>query len=426
MYSGAVHPTSAVYLAGTQDNGTVRSATIPNWSIVLGGDGGATAIDYTTPTTMYTEYVYCAIQKSTTSGGNWVRIVNGIPASGGSSSNGTSDRCLFIAPFVMDPSNPAVLLAGTFRLWRTSNGGTLWTSISSSQPNSGDLTGDGDGSGQVGSANSAISAIGIAKNSSATIYAGTSGSGTAISRIMVTTNTGTSWTNTTQSPLPDRYVTSFAIDPTNASRTFVGYSGYNSGTPSTPGHVFLTTNRGTSWTNASGNLPDIPVNTLLLDPNNTSHIVAGTDLGVFDSPDNGATWTQRNSGLANVSVTDLDLRGDGFVFAATHGRGMFKSNDPVEVIEVPDELPRVMSLRQNYPNPFNPSTTISFTLNSSTPVRLAVYDVSGREVQVLVNDELHPGTYHATFDASGVASGVYYYRLTTKDFSETKKMLFVK
>jgi hypothetical protein len=427
LYSGSVHPTSTVYLVGTQDNGTARSATIPNWSIVLGGDGGGTAIDYTTPTTMYTEYVYCAIQKSTNSGSTWVRSINGIPTSGGSSSNGTSDRCLFIGPLVMDPSNPAILVTGTFRLWRTTNSAGSWTSISSSQPNNGDLTGDGDGAGQVGSANSAISAIAIAKNSSATIYVGTSGSGTAAARVMVTTNTGTVWTNITQSPLPDRYVTSFAIDPTNASRTFAGYSGYNSGTPATPGHVFLTTNRGASWTNASGNLPDIPVSSLLIDPNNTSHVLAGTDLGVFETLNNGTTWTQRNTGLANVSVTDLDLRGDGYVFAATHGRGMYKSDAVLTGIEErTDEIPREISLHQNYPNPFNPNTTISFSLNTSTQARLVIYDVSGREVAVLIDDELHAGTYRATFDGSGVASGVYYYKLTTKEFSETKKMLLVK
>ncbi len=414
MYSGAVHPTAAVYLAGTQDNGTIKTGTIPNWSIVLGGDGGVTAIDYNTPTTMYSEYVFLCFQKSINSGSNWTRSMTGIPTSGSSQSDGTSDRCLFIAPYVMDPSNPAILVAGTYRVFRTTNSAGSWTAIST------DLTGDGDGAGQVGSQNSAISAIAIAKTSSATIYVGTSGSGTVTSRVQVTTNTGSTWTNVTNVPLPDRYVTSFAIDPTNASRAFVGFSGYGTG------HVFLTTNRGTSWTNASGNLPDIPVNALLIDPNNLTHIVAGTDLGVFMSTDNGVTWIQRNTGLANVSVVDLDLDATLHVFAATHGRGMYKSSDTVDVREVPSEVPREMSLMQNYPNPFNPTTTITFALNASTPVQLVVYDVTGKTVEVLLDQEMQSGTYRATFDASKHASGVYYYKLVTKNFSETKKMLLVK
>jgi hypothetical protein len=243
---------------------------------------------------------------------------------------------------------------------------------------------------------------------------------------MVTTTTGSSWSNVTVSPLPDRWVTAIGIDPTNAGRAFACFSGYNANTPATPGHVFLTTNTGASWTNASGNLPDIPVNTILIDPNNTNHLVIGTDLGVFESLNAGTTWTQQNTGLANVSVVDLDTRGDGAVFAATHGRGMYKATGPLVVVEDPREIPHEFSLKQNYPNPFNPTTTIAFSIDKATPVRLSVYDATGRTVGVLIDREMQGGTYHATFDCAGLASGIYYYKLVTKEFSETKKMLLVR
>ena len=426
LYSGSVHPTAAVYLAGTQDNGTLRSGILPAWSVAIGGDGGSVAIDFATPTTMYTEYVYLAIQRSTNGGSSWIRTMTGIPVSGGSQSNGTSDRCLFIAPFTMDPSTSTTLVAGTFRLWRTTNSGGAWSPISTSVPNNGDLTGDGDGGNQVGSGGSAISAISVAKSSSATIYVGTSGSATAAARIMVTTNTGTSWTNVTTAPLPDRYVTSVAIDPTNSSRAFAGYSGYNSATPAAPGHVFLTTNRGTSWTNASGTLPDLPVNALLIDPNNMSHLLAGTDLGVFETTNSGAIWTQQNNGMANVSVMDLDVNTAGYVFASTHGRGMYKSDFPVAVIEEPAPLPGAFSLEQNYPNPFNPKTDIKFQIVSGGFVTIKVYDVAGREITTLVSGKLEPGTYKTSWDAGGAASGVYYYRMQSGSATEVKKMLLVK
>jgi hypothetical protein len=96
-------------------------------------------------------------------------------------------------------------------------------------------------------------------------------------------------------------------------------------------------------------------------------------------------------------------------------------------------VPKELVLLQNYPNPFNPTTTIEFSFESATgrtgePTRvtLKVYDVLGREVRTLVNEELKPGNYEVTFDAAGLASGVYIYRLTTPTFSQTKAMVVIK
>ncbi|MBI4549241.1 MAG: T9SS type A sorting domain-containing protein [Ignavibacteriae bacterium] len=323
FYSGAVYPSAEIYYGGTQDNGTLKSGVLPAWSMVFGGDGGATAVNPNNPSTVYTEYVYLCIQKSTDAGLTWTRTMNGIPTKGPNQTDWTSDRCSFIAPYVMDPSNPQVLVAGTFKVYRTTNGGLPWSAIST------DLTGDGDGSGQVGLPGSVISALAIAKTSSATIYVGTSGSATISSRILVTTNTGTSWSNVTTSPLPNRYVTSIAVHPDFSNRAYVTYSGYGTG------HVFYTGDRGASWNDVSSNLPDIPVNTIIINPLNTNHLIIGTDLGMFESFNAGGSWTQQNNGLANVSVADLDLReGDLYLFAATHGRGMFKATAPLGTASV--------------------------------------------------------------------------------------------
>jgi hypothetical protein len=84
------------------------------------------------------------------------------------------------------------------------------------------------------------------------------------------------------------------------------------------------------------------------------------------------------------------------------------------------------ALEQCYPNPFNPSTTISYRLTAASFVGLRVYDVLGREVATLVNEELAPGNYRTTFDGSGFASGMYCYRLTTMMRSESRRMLLLK
>ncbi len=83
-------------------------------------------------------------------------------------------------------------------------------------------------------------------------------------------------------------------------------------------------------------------------------------------------------------------------------------------------------LKQNYPNPFNPVTNIQFQVPSLKFVKLAVYDMLGREVTLLVNEVKNPGKYIVSFDASSLSSGVYFYRMTSGDFSETKKLVLVK
>ena len=92
-----------------------------------------------------------------------------------------------------------------------------------------------------------------------------------------------------------------------------------------------------------------------------------------------------------------------------------------------------MMLQQNYPNPFNPSTTIRYTIAwsrehgvESRETKIVVYDILGREVATLVNEKKAPGDYEVRFDATGLASGVYFYRLQTGSFVETKKLLLLR
>jgi len=89
-------------------------------------------------------------------------------------------------------------------------------------------------------------------------------------------------------------------------------------------------------------------------------------------------------------------------------------------------LPEKFSLRQNYPNPFNPSTIINYQLPIGNWVTIKVYDVLGREVATLVNEVVQPGEYSVKWDASNNPGGVYYYRITTEDFTAVRKMVLVR
>ena len=114
--------------------------------------------------------------------------------------------------------------------------------------------------------------------------------------------------------------------------------------------------------------------------------------------------------------------------AATHGNGVFERallEEPTAISE-DSQIVSQFRLEQNYPNPFNPVTTIQFTIGKSDFVSLKVFDLTGREVATLVNDEKLPGTYRLAWDAGSFASGVYFYRLQTSDLVDAKKLLLLK
>jgi len=97
-----------------------------------------------------------------------------------------------------------------------------------------------------------------------------------------------------------------------------------------------------------------------------------------------------------------------------------------DVYQINFDLPETYFLFQNYPNPFNPSTTISFSIPTSEFVTLKVFNLLGREVTTLVNEEKPNGIYNVQFDGSSLASGVYYYQLKSGEFVSTKKLLLLK
>ena len=136
---------------------------------------------------------------------------------------------------------------------------------------------------------------------------------------------------------------------------------------------------------------------------------------------------------AHTDVFDLEQQGDEYRYIVTalsrnNVEGEVSEQQAVVTSAGQEEpmLAKEFELRQNYPNPFNPATTISFRLPEANHVRLAVYDVTGREVAVLVNETLPSGSHSVTFEAGSIATGVYIYRLQAGDFTQSRKMLFSK
>jgi photosystem II stability/assembly factor-like uncharacterized protein len=204
---------------------------------------------------------------------------------------------------------------GGNRLNRSVNSAASWTPISP------DLT-RGDG-GTGGYPFGTITAVAVAKSNGAVIYAGTDDG-----RMWITRNTGGSWTEITAG-LPTRWITSVAVDPTNANLAYVTVSGYRNG--DSGAHVWRTTNGGTTWQDISGNLPNAPVNRLVLDPRNPAVLYVGSDVGVYTSTTGGASWSGVGSGLPTVPVADIDVMASGsstVLTAATFGLSMYRLTAP--------------------------------------------------------------------------------------------------
>jgi hypothetical protein len=288
--------------------------------------------------------------------------------------------------------------------------------------------------------------------------------------------------------------------------------------------IYKTTDLGNTWTNISGDLPDLPCWDLFVDPynihpNNKNHLYAGTDIGVYLSTDNGMNWHYASEDIPFMPVMDFDYAYVGKLRVGTNGRSAYEIEltVPVELVsfEGRSELGKVIlnwttatetnnlgfeierkimhagdgewitigfkegkgtstvthkyqyidnisdikatslcyrlkqidydgsyeysaevlidnpapvdyTLQQNHPNPFNPVTTINYNLPLKSQVELVVYNALGESVTQLVNEEKEAGKYSIEFDATGLPSGIYFYRLLAGSFFETKKMVLMK
>jgi len=158
--------------------------------------------------------------------------------------------------------------------------------------------------------------------------------------------------------------------------------------------------------------------------------------GVYETTDDGVTWNQINDGfppeppvsalaIKVINETSAELYA-GLFNDTTNGAGIFKLAVTVDVEEISDKIPNDYKLEQNYPNPFNPITTLSFIIGHSSLVILKVFDVLGNEVATIVNEELPAGKHSRQWEAEGLSSGFYFYRLSTENFTQTKKLLLMK
>lgn len=395
FYPGlSIDPANVAHAIGsTQDNGTELYSGVLTWNDVVCGDGAATAIDPVVPTTMYVACEIIDIEKSTTGGpaGSWNQVISGI---------NTGDRVEFIPPLAMDPSQPANLYFGTYRLYQTNNGAANWTAIS------GDLTSGPSFWGVV-------TGMAVAPSDSNTVYVGTGDS-----HVWVTTNAlsgaSATFTDRSSTSLPPRVITDVAVDPTTSTTAYVTFSGFK-GFGDTKGHVFRTINGGAQWKDISGNLPNTPVNAIVINPSSLSEIFVGTDIGVFYTTSGGVSWATLNVGLPRVAVLGLALHSaSNTLRAATHGRSVWDMN--ISAILPIVDITSISPSSANHGGPAFALTVNGGSFDSTSVVRwnnsvLTTTLVSATQLTAAVSavDIANPGKATVTvFDSSTnmVSNGV--------------------
>jgi PKD repeat protein/photosystem II stability/assembly factor-like uncharacterized protein len=304
-------------IQGWQDNGTNRYNGF-SWSSIMGGDGMLCFIDWNNDQNMWASFQNGGLMRSTNGGGTFTNAQGNINEPGA-----------WVTPWKQDPVASNIIYAGFYNVWRSNNGGSTWTKISTFP----------------GTQN--LNEIEISPANNQVIWAAKA------SGLYVTSNGGTTWTTITG--LPAGTITGIACSNTDQNKAWVTYSGY-----SNVNKVFQTNDMGATWINISASVPNVPVNCIVYSNNSNDAIYIGTDMGVFYKDASLSVWEPFFSGLPNVIVTQLEIYyATGKIRASTYGRGVWQSD-----LFVPGAYPPSAAFTANR-NIGCPGTAIQFNDYSS-------------------------------------------------------------
>ncbi len=398
-------------MGGTQDNSNVRGSVndFMDWTNHLpGGDGFVIRIDPSDENYMYVEGFWGRFFRSTDGGESFTSS----PPTG-------NIRFNWKTPFVLDPKDPSILYLGSQKVHKSIDHAETWAEISGDLTN-GNLNSDEDPySWRFGT----ITSLAVSPLNSDIIYAGTDDG-----NVWINSNASGNydWIKISEG-LPKRWVTCVAADPYDENTAYVCYSGirYFDHVP----HVFKTMDKGASWINISGNLPDFPVNNIQIDPDLSDTYYVATDGGVFYTEDGGSNWDLLGGGIPAVAVLDLTLHGASRTLtAATYGRGLYRIN--LAGTSGISDSPDLVEDLNVYPNPAQGDINIKFDLDSDQNGKLLIFDMSGRQIRVLKEGLFQAGenTYmwDGTKSGNQRIAGTYICRLVTDKTTFAKQIQVVK
>jgi hypothetical protein len=434
--SGGVWTQQGPKLVGT---GAVGSFVYQGYSVAISADGN-TVIEggYEDNNRMGAAWVF------TRSGGVWTQQGPKLVGAGSVGDNVYQGGSVAISPdgntvFDGGPGdNGGNNGLGAF--WIFTRTGNTWSQL-------GNKLSVSDGNGQPNLGRS----LAISADGNNLIVGGPNDSG-GLGAAWVFTRSGNSWTQQggklfgsgSYDPANEGY--SVAISANGNTAVFGGPYDFAS-----EGAVWVFIRNGNSWSQQGPILYPIlslsPIKagaSVAITPDGNTFLVSGPgDSGsigtVWEYTRNGAVWTKQNQkivGSGRVGASrqgwQISLSSEGTLIDGgpydDNGTGAiwFFNNPTIGITPISTLVPAAFSLSQNYPNPFNPNTKFKFQISKLSDTKISVFDVLGREVEILVDKQLQPGTYEVDWNASNYPSGVYFYKLTSVDYSETKKMVLIK
>ncbi len=313
FYHGTPLPNGTQYLAGAQDNGTIFGSDAfgpDGWRPVFGGDGGFSAVHPVQFNTWLVEFQWASLGRTTNGGGAFTRPLTGLdpPVT---DVLGPDANYLFVTPFTHDPIANRIWLGGNF-LYRGATFGLSWEKVGAvAMPDGG-----------------RISAIAVSPRNTALVISGTD-KGDIVRTDNAAETSGSAVRFTATRPRSG-WVTSIAFDPRSDSVLYATYGNFGGA------HVYRTLDGGATWQSIDGSgstgLPDIPVHSIVVDPDDSQRLYLGTDLGVMTTIDGGRTWMIEETGFGPAVTMWLSLirtqAGQKQLYAFTHGRGAWRVRLP--------------------------------------------------------------------------------------------------
>lgn len=411
IYNCAIHPTRTdTVIVGCQDNGYDKfSGNEHRWKIV-GGDGFCTIYDYENPGYFYHEYTYHNLHRAD-DGFNWwsAKKMKGLPTDtskdGFYSGFTDPDRSDWYGQAItISPNDPKTLYIGSNKLYRTDDRAENWRAVTNREfaANEYDV----------------ITSIEVTEGSAPNVYLGTNAG--KLFRVVEGKDSTVSFDITPSFGAIGR-IRGIATLSEESATVWVGGDGgwQNKG-------VMVSTNSGATWTVRSEGLPTGGVNRLLVDPDSTGTLYAGTSFGLFFTRDNGLHWYAM-PGFPNVEVWDFSFdRKTRTLLVGTYGRGAIRVQgfNPPE----PPPLPLAIETHVRSTNRIRiiqtpqSEATIHLTIATGTNANLSLFDVLGRHVVTLHSGELTSGEYD--FGVGDIISGTYVVMLQTEDRVHTEKFIF--
>jgi photosystem II stability/assembly factor-like uncharacterized protein len=372
MGYSATNPKKAI--GGMQDNSTAVYYGKTAWTRILGGDGQCAAIDPVNDSIMYGSSQYLRVYRTDTDWDNYQYIVP--EAADG-------EDAAFNGPFELAPSDPSIIYMGAQRLYRSDNRGDDWAMITTDPIANGDV----------------ILTIAPHPANADLVWLSTAPSVSDTARVFkLNALDGIPqriW------GLPNRFCMDIAPHPTDENVAFAAFAGFGSR------HIYKTTDGGITWQPSDTGLPDVPTNTLLIDPLQPDHIYAGNDLGVWVSTNGGTTWQLYSlQAPRSLLVMHLGISADRKLCAGTYGHGVWQTDMVFRPINT-RAVPHIVTTFQVSPNPATDWIQLQYGLNRPAAPVFTVTDMYGRVLLENTTTFTPAGEHRHVFDVRMLPPGMY-------------------